>query len=575
VLGVIGYGHVYENAGSLLALPADHKVPKFAWPDRTYSTILLFKFTRSADPPFSAPLEIARWLAPIITVYAGFSVIFAIFSDRWARFRSGRLLRGHVVVCGLGRCGLRLATADWGLPVVAIDRSPSETEVEKCRELGIVLLVGEATDRLLLGQSGLKRARYMVVVCGDDGTNAEVALLAQDLVGSRHPPLECFVHVNDESVCELLEKASLADPSRRPVNFEFFNVDRSGPRALLDSYGAFLSEPATDSPQLIVVGSHRLALNIAVEAARRWSMRAEGEQRLRVVLVAPDAVAKCEELQRRYPDMAKTSDLVPCCGDAADPEGPELGLVDAGTRPGPSITFVCLEDDPSGLMATIRVRGELPTRLGIVLCTRGHSDIARLLRLAGSDEPLNVRGFALLDEVCRPNVLLNGDREQIARAIHSEFVRNERLAGRAEDDVAMQPWEDLPEALKESNRDQAADIGRKLEDADLDLVMTSSWGPSTFTFSPEALDSLSRSEHDRWMRKLIADGWKLGPATDVSRKIHPLLVTWEQLSEDDREKDRNAVRAIPMMLARSGFAIVLRNRTVSQGRTVPQDREVP
>ena len=560
-LGLIGYGHVYQSAGSLLAAPPHSNFQRLAWPDRIYYTILLFKFSTSADPPYTARRsKVARWLAPLVTVYAGFSVVSSIFSDRWARFRSARLLRGHVVICGLGRCGLRLATAEWGLPVVAIERAPSSTDIEKCRERGIVLLAAEATDWLELGQTGLKRARYMVVVCGDDGTNAEVALLAQQLVGRRHPPLECFVHVNDESVCDLLEKASLADPSRRSVKFEFFNVNRSGPRALLDTHGTLLSDPATESPQLIVVGSQRLALDLLVESARRWSLRPDREGRLRAVLVAPDASERCADLKRRYPDISGVSDLVPCCCDPADPDGSYLDLGQVAAHSGPSVAFVCLDDDAAGLRATIRVREELPEHLAVVVCTRGHSDVARLLRVVGSDEPLNVKGFALLDQVCRPSVLLNGDRELIAQAIHNEFLRNERLAGRREDDDAMKPWEELPEVLKESNRDQAADIGRKLDDAGLDLVLSSAWGPAKFSFSAEDMTSLSVLEHDRWMRKLIADSWKPGPVKDISRKVHPLLVPWDQLSEEDREKDRNAVRAIPSLLARSGYAIVPRRQ---------------
>ena len=254
------------------------------------------------------------------------------------------------------------------------------------------------------------------------------------------------------------------------------------------------------------------------------------------------------------------SDLVPCCCDPADPDGSYLDLGQIAAHSGPSVAFVCLEDDAAGLRATIRVRDELPEHFAVVVCTRGHSDVARLLRVVGSDEPLNVKGFALLDQVCRPSVLLNGDRELIAQAIHNEFLRNETLAGRREDDDAMRPWEELPEVLKESNRDQAADIGRKLDDAGLDLVLSSAWGPAKFSFSAEDMTSLSVLEHDRWMRKLIADGWKPGPVKDISRKVHPLLVPWDKLSEEDREKDRNAVRAIPSLLARSGYAIVPRRQ---------------
>ena len=183
-----------------------------------------------------------------------------------------------------------------------------------------------------------------------------------------------------------------------------------------------------------------------------------------------------------------------------------------------TVVFVCLDDDPAGLRATIRLRDVLPERIGVVLCTTGHSDIARLLRLAGRDEPLNVNGFGLLDQVCRPEVLLNGDRERLAQAMHGEYVRAQTVLGHPVDDVSMQPWQQLPESLRESNRDQAADVGRKLKEVGLDLVLTSSWGPPEFSFTTEEMDVLSREEHDRWMRKLLADGWTRGLEKNVESR---------------------------------------------------------
>jgi hypothetical protein len=43
---------------------------------------------------------------------------------------------------------------------------------------------------------------------------------------------------------------------------------------------------------------------------------------------------------------------------------------------------------------------------------------------------------------------------------------------------------------------------------------------------------------------------------DDARKIHPLIVGWEQLDETERDKDREPVREIPEMLARAGFEII-------------------
>jgi hypothetical protein len=561
VLGVVGYGSVYAHNGVLYASSTGPHFTRLSWPDRLFYSLLLFKFEIAVGPPYSAWLETARWVAPFTTAYAGYRVIADIFSDRWARFRASRMLRGHVVVCGLGRCGLRIATADWGMPVVAIERAPSATDIEHCRGKGVVLIVGEATDPLVLGQVGLRRAKYLFVVCGDDGTNAEVGLLAREVVKKRHPPLECFVPVYDERACDLLQKATIADAARESVNFEFFNIYRSGPRALLDAYGvALLTDTGKAAPQVVVVGSRRLGLNVLVESGRRWSLQPNTpSKKLRCVLVSLDAGRQCLELEQRYPDLANVCDLIACESDPSDPDAENLGLDEVASYDGPSTAFVCLDDDPAGLRATIRLRDVLPERIGVVLCTTGHSDIARLLRLAGRDEPLNVNGFGLLDQVCRPEVLLNGDRERIAQAMHGEYVRAQTILGHSPDDVSMRPWLLLPEPLRESNRDQAADIGRKLKEVGLDLVLTSSWGPTPFSFTPEELDLLSREEHDRWMRKLLADGWVWGPEKDVDGKIHPLLVVWERLSDAEKDKDANAVRTLPALLARSGYAIVSRN----------------
>lgn len=64
--------------------------------------------------------------------------------------------------------------------------------------------------------------------------------------------------------------------------------------------------------------------------------------------------------------------------------------------------------------------------------------------------------------MCRTKVIHNGDNELLARAIHLNYVRHELATHR---EAAPTPshlkWERLAENLRESNRDQADDIGRK------------------------------------------------------------------------------------------------------------------
>ena len=83
------------------------------------------------------------------------------------------------------------------------------------------------------------------------------------------------------------------------------------------------------------------------------------------------------------------------------------------------------------------------------------------------------------------------------------------------------------------------------------------------------MEALARQEHDRWIDDLVRDGWTYSSGTkDPGHKTHPLLIGWDDLDEPEREKDRDAIRAIPRMLARVGYALDVRR--LDEDRDVPQ-----
>ncbi len=127
----------------------------------------------------------------------------------------------------------------------------------------------------------------------------------------------------------------------------------------------------------------------------------------------------------------------------------------------------------------------------------------------------------------------------------------------------MVEWEELPASLRVSNRFFAQSVGGKLVQLGVGLTsLRSAAPPHGLPLDAEELDELAQAEHDRWMRDQIADGWRLtaGPK-DPDRKLHPLLVPWEELDQVSREKDRDSIRALPMMLARIGYQIEPENPT--------------
>lgn len=81
-------------------------------------------------------------------------------------------------------------------------------------------------------------------------------------------------------------------------------------------------------------------------------------------------------------------------------------------------------------------------------------------------------------------------------------------------------------------------------------------------FDEETLERLAEEVHKVWMDGRLRAGWQLGPVIDKTKKIHSCLVPYEQLSEADKESDRDMVRGIPTILAAAGYGIVKVESTV-------------
>jgi RyR domain len=144
-------------------------------------------------------------------------------------------------------------------------------------------------------------------------------------------------------------------------------------------------------------------------------------------------------------------------------------------------------------------------------------------------------------------------RDSIAKAIHGEFLQNQR-GRKSSDDPAMAPWETLLESLKESNRQQADQILEKLRRIECDIRLSGSNQPAPFAFKPEEVEILAEMEHERWVAERRREGWQIGPR-DPEKKLTPYLVDWNSLEEEIKDYDRHAVLGIPATLAQVGLEV--------------------
>ena len=150
-------------------------------------------------------------------------------------------------------------------------------------------------------------------------------------------------------------------------------------------------------------------------------------------------------------------------------------------------------------------------------------------------------------------------RETFAVAIHEQYRKNQAKALNTSQ-PSMAEWPDLPELLKESNRQQADDIFEKLRSIRCQVNQVTDRKIAVMSFTKSEIEIMAEIEHARWNIERLQDGWQIGTPKDVKKKISPYLVSWQELPEDVKEWDRQAVRAIPKLLADAGLEI-RRNQT--------------
>jgi len=533
--------------------------------DKLYLSAQLFILhSGHVPPPVPWQLEVARFVAPFVLGEAALAAVAAMIGERLAGMRS-RLYSDHVVICGLGRLGSLIARElrAAGFEVLAIESDPYKRAIGECREDGVFVIVGDATDRTLLKKAMVGRALYFFAVTGDDGINSELAITAGKLVEGRHGrPLTCFVHILDDRLAEVMRQTGVTRNDGR-IRLEYFNAADRGAPALLRERPAFDDQGTTEfgPPHMLVVGLGEMGRSLVIHAARRWrSMPSTRGKRFRVTVVdnrADDQVAAMTERLPRLKDICEIGSH-PIGLDSAEFEragflfGPD-GKCDVTS------VYVCLGDDALGLNAAWRLRRRLgERRVPIVVRTTRQGGVASALGdLCIGETGRGLQVFGLMDLVCKPAILLGGQNEDLARAIHENYLRRERDKGQTADtNLSTVEWDLLPESLRESNRHQAADISRKLQAIGCDIEPLTDWDAPTPEFSPDEIEVLGRMEHDRWRKEREAGGWRPGPQKNEARKESPYLISYDELSEEIKEHDRAMVRGIPAFLAEIDFAVV-------------------
>jgi hypothetical protein len=568
-LGVGSYGY-HEYA---IEIQADS-----SWWTALYHTAQLFVLhAPHFEHPVPPGLEFARWSAAIFFGATVFQIARQLFPREFATLRTFRF-RNHVVIGGLGRRALQCVRFERGKPrgrrrnVVVIDHDPSDELSGACAELGAVVLTGDVNDPSVLRSAGLRRASELWALCGEDGVNCEMAVQAHQLLAERSArggiPLEGRIHLLDVDLRVELQRHARLAARGAPLNLRFFDLyDHEARRVLLtelpiDHDGIGAAE--TRRPHLVILGFGRMGRSIAVRAAKLGHFANAVERpdrRLRISVIDRNAEQSESALLFRHPQFRETCDFDAHQMDIESPEARRL-IEEWCADPAalPSLT-VCFDNAARATEVGLRLLPVLsPEAVRIAVRIGQREGLGNMLDAMWSDSNARarVKTFGRLDERCCEAGLEDPTNEQLARAIHDDFVARRVAQGeRDPEDRSMTPWPMLEEDLRESNRQQADHIMIKLRAIGVEAESRDGPVGDGFEFTPSEIELLSRMEHTRWNAERLLAGWTRGPK-NIERRTSPYLCDWSELPDSVREFDRAAVRSIPTLLKRVGMRAVRR-----------------
>jgi RyR domain len=252
-----------------------------------------------------------------------------------------------------------------------------------------------------------------------------------------------------------------------------------------------------------------------------------------IVLIDTEAPAITRELLELWPGLPLVVELIPL---ALEPHLPLSAIA---------------------LLRHLHTENLIPTCLYIAmedpaLCSAWEREIGLAVRLAARESPL-VLSVAQLEDTDRSLLAEEEEGELVQRALHEDYMR--RLSGAAA--KAGKPsaveWCRLPFDYREDNRSLADHFSVKA--LDLDLLIAPAHRSEVVSIDATMIEALAAAEHRRWIASRTIAGWRFGETQSESERTHPSMVAWENLTEAEREKDRDFIRHMPTVARAAGLSL--------------------
>jgi hypothetical protein len=314
------------------------------WDQIVFKAVQLCTLQSGVENDDNLLLSGARFLAIVLIVLVAWKALSALLresTDVW----SLKKRRGHTIICGLGRIGILLVEdlceAGQRKQIVVIEPNEFNENLHRCRELGAIVLIGDAADEEMLEKAGVRRASNIFAVTGNGDSNIEVAvnvcrMKADEQESSeqtdapaakRRPSVEpkrlrCYVHIVEAQLADLFKQHPVFRNQRDLVDVEVFNALANSARKLVVEQLTHHRPTKPDEvAHYVILGFGEMAQSLAIKLAQLAHFSNNKRCRMTIYYADTDGdnEAAVGRFRCRYPRFAPDitlDDLLPPKPDA-------------------------------------------------------------------------------------------------------------------------------------------------------------------------------------------------------------------------------------------------------------------
>lgn len=533
--------------------------------DLMFQSMKIFgmEFIDDFKSPLPWQLEVARWLAPLVVLYTAAKAIL-YFVQREMKSLLIKFYKNHVIVTSLNNRSRFLVNdlLKKGKKVIVIASIEYSKKLDLLEKDGAVIIEGKFSDEKFLKTISARKAKYIVFV-DDDETNISNAIHTYHYLkkyGSSDMHT-LFTHVSDDVrlkefvELKLFEEISGSKLTDSNCEIRIFSINERATRTIFQKYppdmGATISDKSQKQLHIAVIGSDDLAISMIVRIARMGHFA-----NLKPVKVSwfHNGSEILMKLKHSYPHIDKIIDLISHQTPIELLESDKLEEMNK-MHPFSTIYIVNKDDNLSGKLLTILSKIETVNPIKVILTLMDPDGIINNWYTASELQNIELYKFNLVEEAFTEDSIISEKNDKLAKQVHQFYLPP--LEKRDPQKSSHVNWEKLNFDFKIQNRAQADHIYVKTRAMNLKIVPSSDSRPEVnIDEESKIFEILAELEHNRWMAQLYLNGWKYSEIRNDVKKLHTDLVPYDQLSENVKDWDRDAVRNIPKLLSSLDMKLV-------------------